>query len=286
MSDRQENLNDLGERSRRYGIRDGAFQAVMQGSGENYLSAFALLLQASALQIGILSALPQLVGTLAQLLSVKILHRFRQRKSLILAGAIGQTILWAPLLALPLLFPDQGPWLFITCTMLYVAMGQFAIPAWNSLITDVVDSNRRGSYFGHRARVMAVTSFVVLCVAGLVLHSSELWREPWVGFAIIFTIAAVARAVSTMYLARIDETAAPPRCETEFRLLEFLARHPGRVYSREQLLDAVWKETRFITPRSVDVYVRRLREKIEPDPDNPSYIVTVRGSGYRFEVFA
>jgi DNA-binding response OmpR family regulator len=73
---------------------------------------------------------------------------------------------------------------------------------------------------------------------------------------------------------------------TEFRLLEFLARHPGRVYSREQLLDAVWKETRFITPRSVDVYVRRLREKIEPDPDNPSYIVTVRGSGYRFEAEA
>ncbi len=71
---------------------------------------------------------------------------------------------------------------------------------------------------------------------------------------------------------------------TEFRLLEFLARHPGRVYSREQLLDAVWKETRFITPRSVDVYVRRLREKIEPDPENPAYIVTVRGSGYRFEV--
>src|SRR5437763_5524764 len=96
MPDRPENPNDLGERSRRYGIRDGAFQAVMQGSGENYLSAFALLLHASALQIGILSALPQLVGTFPQLLSVKILHRFRQPKSLILAGATGQTILWVP----------------------------------------------------------------------------------------------------------------------------------------------------------------------------------------------
>jgi DNA-binding response OmpR family regulator len=70
---------------------------------------------------------------------------------------------------------------------------------------------------------------------------------------------------------------------TEFRLLEFLARHPGRVYSREQLLDAVWRETRFVTPRSVDVYDRRIREKIETDPENPAFIVTVRGSGYRFE---
>ena len=70
---------------------------------------------------------------------------------------------------------------------------------------------------------------------------------------------------------------------TEFRLLDCLARHPGRVFTRDQLLDAVWRDTQFVTPRSVDVYVRRLREKIETDPDNPRYIRTVRGAGYRFE---
>lgn len=53
---------------------------------------------------------------------------------------------------------------------------------------------------------------------------------------------------------------------TEFRLLDYLARHPGRVYSRDHLLDAVWGDARFVTPRSVDVYVRRIREKIEIDP--------------------
>jgi DNA-binding response OmpR family regulator len=71
---------------------------------------------------------------------------------------------------------------------------------------------------------------------------------------------------------------------TEFRLLDCLARHPGRVFTRDQLLDAVWRDTQFVTPRSVDVYVRRLREKIEPDPENPRYLRTVRGAGYRFEV--
>ncbi len=70
---------------------------------------------------------------------------------------------------------------------------------------------------------------------------------------------------------------------TEFRLLEFLARHSGRVFSRDQLLDAVWRDTAFVTPRSVDVYVRRLREKIERDPEDPHYLKTVRGVGYRFE---
>jgi len=71
---------------------------------------------------------------------------------------------------------------------------------------------------------------------------------------------------------------------TEFRLLEYLARHPGRVFTRDQLLDAVWRDTAFVTPRSVDVYVRRLREKIERDPESPRHLRTVRGAGYRFEV--
>jgi DNA-binding response OmpR family regulator len=71
---------------------------------------------------------------------------------------------------------------------------------------------------------------------------------------------------------------------TEFRLLDYLARHPGRVFSRDRLLDAVWGDARFVTPRSVDVYVRRIREKIEIDPENPRYLKTVRGAGYRFEI--
>jgi DNA-binding response OmpR family regulator len=69
----------------------------------------------------------------------------------------------------------------------------------------------------------------------------------------------------------------------EFRLLEYLARHRGRVFSRDQLLDAVWKEGSFVTPRSIDVFVRRLREKIERDPRHPHYLKTLRGIGYRFE---
>jgi two-component system phosphate regulon response regulator PhoB len=70
----------------------------------------------------------------------------------------------------------------------------------------------------------------------------------------------------------------------EFRLLEYLATHRGRVMTRDQLLDAVWKETAFVTPRSIDVYIRRLREKIELDPRHPQYLKTLRGIGYRFEV--
>jgi two-component system phosphate regulon response regulator PhoB len=71
---------------------------------------------------------------------------------------------------------------------------------------------------------------------------------------------------------------------TEFRLIDFLARHAGQVFTRDQVLDAVWRDTQYVTPRSVDVYIRKLREKIENNPEDPRYIKTVRGAGYRFEV--
>jgi len=70
---------------------------------------------------------------------------------------------------------------------------------------------------------------------------------------------------------------------TEFRLLEFLMSRPGVVFSREQLLNSVWGQDRAITDRAVDVYVLRLRQKIEHDPAAPVLIHSVRGFGYTFE---
>ena len=69
---------------------------------------------------------------------------------------------------------------------------------------------------------------------------------------------------------------------TELKLLFFFSRHPGRVYSRNQLLDHVWGDDTFITDRAVDVHIRRLRAQIEKDMDHPNYIMTVRGFGYKF----
>lgn len=71
--------------------------------------------------------------------------------------------------------------------------------------------------------------------------------------------------------------------KTEFRLLCELASNPGRVFSREMLLDRVWGYGYFGDGRLVDVHVRRLRTKVEQDPANPRHVVTVRGLGYRLQ---
>jgi DNA-binding response OmpR family regulator len=68
----------------------------------------------------------------------------------------------------------------------------------------------------------------------------------------------------------------------EFELLRTLAASPGRVFSREMLLQALWGGSEYREPRTIDVHVRHLREKLERDPSVPEYILTVRGVGYRF----
>ncbi len=76
-----------------------------------------------------------------------------------------------------------------------------------------------------------------------------------------------------------DELALTQR---EFDLLLFLARHPGRAFSREELMERVWGHSFYTDTSTVTVHVRRLRAKIEPDPERPTYLETVWGVGYRF----
>jgi DNA-binding response OmpR family regulator len=69
----------------------------------------------------------------------------------------------------------------------------------------------------------------------------------------------------------------------EFRLIEYLARHHSQVFTRDLLLDAVWGQMQFVSPRCVDACVRRIREKIEPNRSRPTYLKTIRGVGYRLD---
>ncbi len=69
----------------------------------------------------------------------------------------------------------------------------------------------------------------------------------------------------------------------EFELLKFLVQNPNRVLNRDQLLDRVWGGDTFVTPRTVDVHIRRLRKAIEKDDSHPKWILTLRGVGYKFD---
>ena len=221
-----------GKRGLRYGLRDGACQAVTQGSGEQYLSAFALLLQASPFQLSVLSALPQLIGTGAQLVSVKLLQWFPNRKALISAGTVGQAVSWIPIVLLPLLFPEWGPWLLVCGAAAYFACAHFTAPAWNSLIADWLGQHERGAYFARRAQIIASLSFFALCGAGWVLSLWENSTAAMWGFVLIFVMAGTARLLSALALSPVQDVHPTANLEAQRGFSEFVRQNATKDFRR------------------------------------------------------
>ena len=198
------------ERSLRHSVRDGVSYSMMAGAGETYLSAYALFLKATTAQISLLTALPSLLGSLAQVLSAWLAGFAPRRKTLILSGVLIQAVTWLPMIWLPYFFPQHAVPIVITCVALYYAAGNFATPAWNSLMGDLVPERKRGRYFARRTQLMSIMTFLSLVGAGLLLHFLELAKETRLGFMIAFSLAASARLYSAYQLARMHEPLRAP----------------------------------------------------------------------------
>ena len=196
------------ERSLHYSVRDGLAWSVMFGAGESYLQAFAVFLKATTAQMTLLSALPSLAGSVAQLTSAWAAGLAFRRKALIFAGVALQSFAWLPIIALAFLPTDQSVALLILCVVLYYVGGQFAAPPWSSLISDLVPERRRGRFFGKRTRLMSMMTFASLTAAGLLLEFFAQRSLAHWGFATLFAVALAARLYSLAQLMRMHEPLA------------------------------------------------------------------------------
>jgi two-component system response regulator RegX3 len=117
-------------------------------------------------------------------------------------------------------------------------------------------------------------------VVGLELGADDYVTKPYSARELV---AGPVRMDVERHVVAVDgESVALPL--KEFDLLEYLLRNAGRVLTRGQLIDRVWGSDYVGDTKTLDVHVKRLRAKLEPDPANPKYLLTVRGLGYKFEV--
>lgn len=181
--------------------------AVMQGGAETYLAAFSLFCRASAAQVALLSTLPQLLASLAQLLGAWMVRHLRRRKPVILGGVLFQALTLLPILTVPLWFADQAVMLLLVLYTFYFAGGGLAAPPWTSLMGDIVPEQRRGRFFALRTRLMNIVAFTALVSSGLILHFFDHRDATAMGFALIFSIACCARLVSGWHLGHMHEPA-------------------------------------------------------------------------------
>jgi len=217
-------------KSLRYSIFDGAFSASMIGFGESFFVAFGLFLKSTTLQVGLLSSLPQALGSMLQFFSNGLIRAFGSRKRLVVTAALLQGLMYVPV-ALVFFFEEFRVQQLILFACLYWAFGMILGPAWNSWMGDLVSEDRRGAYFGRRSNITGTATFVAILAAGYILQQcGGSIQKQYTGFVLIFLLALTSRMISVLFLSKQYEPVYEVPREAEFGFLEFLQQARFRNY--------------------------------------------------------
>ncbi len=182
-------------------IREGAATGAASGIISTYLTPFALALGASAAQIGLLSAIPQLFSTLLQPLAGSMVEHADSRKNLCKSVQIIARLAWIPVIMLAFLNGFDRFFILLLFVTVSAATASFARVAWASWMGGLVPEKIRGSYFGKRNMFIGAASFAAVFFSGWLLGMSDTLA----GFVIIFLLALALYAAAQRYLAKIPE---------------------------------------------------------------------------------
>jgi MFS family permease len=209
--------------SLRHSFKDGIFASIMSGMTDQYFTPFALALGATAQQIGWVSGLPNLCGSISQLFAVQAIHHIGGRLKLLVRTVAAQaTLLFFIALVVWFNFPYPVQ-LFLLLLIFFVANGALAGPAWGSLMTEYIPNRKRGRYFGWRNQILGIIHVASMIGAGLLLHETQRF-SPLTGFFIIFAIGASARFISGSYIAKMRDVPQKRDPASDFTFWMFIAR--------------------------------------------------------------
>ena len=180
----------------RYSIVEGSFFALMFGLGENYLSAMAVFMGFSALQISILNSFPQLIGAFAQLATSKINKWFKSIKAFVVSLSILQASMWIILIFIISNTESYG--LILAWSTIYYIIASIIGPAWISWMGYLVPLRIRVNYHANRNRIIHSIIFISILLGGGILRIFE--HDMVTGFTIMFIIGATGRLLSSYFL--------------------------------------------------------------------------------------
>lgn len=195
-------MDDKIRKSLRFSTLDGIFASITQGLSETFITPYALAMKATTAQVGVLSALPNLAGSLSQLLTASVVDRLGSRMALISPCVLLHALMWIPIILIPYAAGSSAIMHLTLFATLYMLLNAFDMPAWSSLMADHVPELERGSFFGWRNRLLGFISVGAAFAAGLLLNSFK-GGGAFGGFTIIFTLAFFSRLVSWNFLRKM-----------------------------------------------------------------------------------
>ncbi len=237
------------EKSLERSVKEGSYAAAMTGFGSSYLSPYALALNATSSQMGILNALINFLPGLIQLKASHLIERF-SRKRLVIIPALLQALMFIPIILAGLLFYFNVPhvsWILICFVALFYSLGALANPAWFSWMGSLVPDNERGKYFSKRNRVVGFFGLITMVIGAIVLDYSK--KVDWfgfvgwglVGFGILFFMAFIARLISLVKLSKQYEPKLIIHKKDYFSLWQFLKRARETPFGRFSIYAAVFR---------------------------------------------
>lgn len=241
-------INEHKERSRKYSLRDSASVNATVGFGDNYISAYAVAMNATPAQVGLLTSVPNLIAPLAQLATSKAMER-TSRKKIFSWSILVQSLLWLPMIFVSFLFLKNilfAPILLVIFYTAYALFGNFAAPAWVSWIGDLLNPKEAGKFLGLRNKIGGITGLIAMILGGIFLDlfkkQSEISSQTYfifIGFGIIFLLAMFFRLLSRHFVLKQHEPQFRFEKAHYFSFFQFIKKIPKSNYGKFSLYVAL-----------------------------------------------
>lgn len=198
---------------------------MMMGVSDAYLIPYGIVLGATPSQIAFLTAVPMVIATLLQVRSAAVTQSIGSRTKLINFMVFFHALAWLPIILIPTFFSEGrlahfAPWALLCAAVVFVSLGAFSVPAWQSLMSDYIPVKKRGKYFGWRNRLQGIMTVLVSILAGLILHFFG--KDSVTGFTVIFIFAMVCRFSAWACLIRMTEPFRHASHDVYFSFFDFI----------------------------------------------------------------
>ena len=232
------------ERTRKLSIKEGSYSSVMSGMTSEYVTPFALALNASNSQIGFLSSFAGIISPIAQIFGSKLIEKY-SRKAIIVLFVTLQALMWLPVALLALFFwrgilTEYLPFFLIGFYGIYAIFGALAGPAWFSLMGDLVPDGIRGKYFSGRNKVASIVVMASAITASFILDYFKTKGLVLLGFATLFIIATIFRLLSANLFRKHYEPQLKLNDGYYFSFWQFVKKAPSNNFGRFVIFVAIF----------------------------------------------
>jgi MFS family permease len=204
-----------------YSVKEGSAFSVMTGFAERYFGAFAIFLNATVFQAGLIGSFPLFLGYVVQLASQSFLNLFKSRRTLMVIMCFLRTLLFIPFMLTPFMGQNKV-WFLLLFISLYYTFIYLTVPAWTSWMGDLVDEKSRGIYFGKRSKENNFVLLISIILAGFFLEHFSV--NPVIGFGILFLFAFGSSLMATWFLTKKYDIPYKEEKQDQFSFIDFSKR--------------------------------------------------------------